>query len=238
MTDQTTLALTTACTNNSVSEVVSILSSNPSLFTQPLSWKDSDGKELTTPAIFIAVDYGHTELVKEMLNFFHDDTTIDTLNSGYGEYNALGWASWVGSFDIVKILVEAGATVDDEALELSRESNNAEVTEYLLKYIDLYSSCDGDPDAIMNKACREGDIAMVRRMLNFGYGVEQCSQGPLFIAMKCGHLDIVNLFREIGVEFDLDMGGEGVDKFKAMAEELNEEKEDNSLADDDEKEAE
>jgi hypothetical protein len=106
------------------------------------------------------------------------------------------------------------------------------VTKYLLENIDLYSNLDGDADAIMDKACREGDIAMVRRMLNFGYSPEQCAQGPLFIAMKCGHMDIVSLFREVGVEINLDLGGDNsAEKFRAMAEELKEVADENSLAD-------
>lgn len=236
MTEQAS-ALSEACTSNSISEAIKILSDAPALMSEPLVWKDSDGKELTTPAIFIAVDYGHVELVKEMIQFFKDDVSIDKLKSGSGDYNALGWASWVGNFDIVKLLVEADATVDDEALELSRESDNPKVTEYLLEHIDLYSNLDGDADEIMNKACREGDIAMVRRMMNFGYSLEQCSQGPLFIAMKCGHMDIVTLFREAGVQIDLDMSGNtsNVDKFNAMAEEMGEEEDGNSLTEGDKK---
>lgn len=240
MTEQST-ALSEACMNNSVSDAVKILSDTPALISEPLNWKDSDGKELTTPAIFIAVDYGHVDLVKQLLQFFKGDISIDKLKSGSGDYNALGWASWVGNFDIVKMLVEdADATVDDEALELSRESDNPKVTEYLLENIDLYSSLDGDADEIMNKACREGDIAMVQRMLNFGYSLEQCAQGPMFIAMKCGHMDIVALFRESGVQFDLDLGGDNsnIEKFKAMAEEMKGDDEDNSLAEDGDKEKE
>ncbi|KAL3769195.1 hypothetical protein ACHAWO_000841 [Cyclotella atomus] len=228
-----TTALSQACTSNSVSEAIKILSDAPALISEPLAWNDSDGKELTTPAIFIAIDYGHVELVKAMLQFFKGDTSIDKLKSGSGDYNALGWASWVGNLEIVRLLVDvADATVDDEALELSRESGNAEVTKYLLENIDLYSNLDGDADAIMDKACREGDIAMVRRMLNFGYSPEQCAQGPLFIAMKCGHMDIVSLFREVGVEINLDLGGDNsAEKFRAMAEELKEVADENSLAD-------
>jgi ankyrin repeat protein len=218
----TTTALSKACTSNSISEVIKILSETPALINEPLSWNDSDGKELTTPAIFIAIDYGHVDLVNEMLQFFKSGTSIDKLKSGSGDYNALGWASWVGNLKIVKLLVEeADATVDDEALELSRESGNPEVTKYLLENIDLYSNLDGDADAIMSKACREGDIKMVQRMLNFGYSPEQCAEGPLFIAMKCGHMDIVTLFREVGVEMNLELGGHNnAEKFKAMAEEF------------------
>ena len=84
----------------------------------------------------------------------------------------------------------------------------------------------------MNKACREGDINMVKRLLNFGYSLEQCAQGPMFIALKCGHLDIITLFREIGVEIDLNVDGNGgAEKFNPIAEELNKEADEINLTD-------
>ena len=115
MTDQNT-ALSFACINNSITEALSILSSNPSLISEPLTWADSDGKELTTPAIFIAIDYGHLELVKKILQFFNGDASIDKLKSGSGDYNALGWASWVGNFDIVRMLVEGESSLFTDVL--------------------------------------------------------------------------------------------------------------------------
>ena len=273
MASEQATALSTACTTNSIPIAISILSTNPELISEPLTWSDSAGQELNTPAIFIAIDYGHVELVKEMLQFMKG--SVDTLKSGSGDYNALGWASWAGHLDIVKLLIEgeidvrnvstslarnllilkyygfelnhqhlfaksthfntkeAGAKVDEEALELSRESKHAAVTEYLLQHnIDLYSGLDGDADAIMEKACREGDLNMVRKLLDEGYEIEKCSLGPFYMAVKCGRVDVVQLFRERGVGIDLDMSGDqGVDKFKAIAEEMNAEGEDdNSLA--------
>jgi hypothetical protein len=84
----------------------------------------------------------------------------------------------------------------------------------------------------MEKACREGDLNMVRKLLDEGYELEKCSLGPFYMAVKCGRVDVVQLFRERGVGIDLDMSGDqGVDKFKAIAEEMNAEGEDdNSLA--------
>ena len=75
---------------------------------------------------------------------------------------------------------------------------------------------------------------MVRKLIEEeGYAIEKFAFGPMYMAVKFGQIDVVQLFREKGVEIDLDMAGEGTDKFKAMANEmanLNEEGEDNSLA--------
>ncbi|KAL3786938.1 hypothetical protein HJC23_013273 [Cyclotella cryptica] len=228
-------ALSEACTSNSITTAVSIISSSPELINEPLTWTDSDGKELVTPAIFIAIDYGHVQLVREMLQFLNGDVNIDTLKSGTGDYTALSWASWAGRLEIVKLLVEeGGAKVDDESLSLARESSHKDVTEYLLQHIDLYSEIQNDPDAMMDRACREGDVNMVRKLIEEeGYGIEKCALGPMYMAVKFGQIDVVQFFREKGVDIDLDMAGEGTDKFKAMAkdmEDLTEEGEVNSLA--------
>lgn len=99
-------SLSEACASNSITTAVSILSSSPTLINEALTWTDSDGKELVTPAIFIAIDYGHVQLVREILQFLHGDVNIDTLKSGTGDYTALSWASWAGKLEIVKLLVE------------------------------------------------------------------------------------------------------------------------------------
>eukprot|EP01082_Thalassiosira_pseudonana_P012612 g11442.t1 g11442 contig5:867359-868112(+) len=142
----------------------SILSQSPTLATQPIQWTDSDSQQLTTPPIFIAVDYGHVDLVKELLPYYEKNMDVESKEEG--GYTVLQWASWVGGLEIVKLLVEGGATADEEALSLAREHNHTAVAEYLLQHINLYSDLSNDDlDAIMDKACREGDAAKVRQLL-------------------------------------------------------------------------
>lgn len=141
--------------------------------------------------------------------------------------------SWITNDDTT-MHKEGGAKVEDESLSLARESNHKDVTEYLLQHIDLYSEIRNDPDAVMDRACREGDVNMVRKLIEEeGYDIEKCAFGPMYMAVKFGQIDVVQLFREKGVEIDLDMAGEGTDKFKATAKEMEdliEEGEENSLA--------
>ena len=120
-----------------------------------------------------------------------------------------------GHLEIVKILIEKGmATADEEALSLAREDGHNEVAEYLLKHIDLYANLKGDSDGIMEKACREGDIIMVRKLLeeeNYDVAKWKDEDGkylafsPMYQAYKNGHMDIVQLFAEKGVQVDLDV---------------------------------
>ena len=114
--------------------------------------------------------------------------------------------------EIVKLLVEkGGATVEEEALQLARDDDHHEVSEYLLKHVDLYSNLKGDEDGIMEKACREGDANMVRKMLeedNYDIGKWKDESGkflafsPMYLAVKNGHIEVINLFAEMGVNMD------------------------------------
>lgn len=90
-------AIVQACTAGSAHMAVDLLSQNKDLCTQPISWFDSDGLELLTPPIFICIDYGHAELVANLL-LLHKTDILNTLKGGDGDYSALQWASWTVCF--------------------------------------------------------------------------------------------------------------------------------------------
>lgn len=195
-----------ACTTGSTSTAVDLLSENNELCSASLTWFDSDGQELSTPPIFICIDYGHSELVAKLLPLHKD--ILNTLKEGDGDYSPLAWASWVGSLDIVKILLEGGANADDECLSLARDNGHTAVAEHLLNHVNLYSGLEGDTDAIMEKACREGDADMVRKLLEEeSYNVEKwkdedgkfLTYSPMYLAVKNGHLGVIELFSERGL---------------------------------------
>ncbi|KAL7553251.1 hypothetical protein ACHAWF_016918 [Thalassiosira exigua] len=203
-----------ACTAGTISTAVDLLSENKELCRQALTWFDSDGQELATPPIFIAIDYGHCDLVRNLLPLHSE--LLNKLKDGDGDYTALQWASWTGHLDIVKLLIEVGkAKADEEALSLAREHDHNEVVDFLLKHVDLYSDLDGDADAIMEKACREGDVNMVRKLLeeeNYDMAKwvkdgKYLAFSPMYLAVKNGHLDVIQLFAEKGVEVDLTGAG-------------------------------
>lgn len=213
-----------ACTVGNVADAIELLSSSsseedneeeegsPPRCHRPLTWFDSDGLELNTPPIFIAIDYGHRALVEKMLPLH--EGIIDTLMGGDGEYSALQWASWTGHLEIVKLLIEnGGAKVDEEALSLAREYDHSEVAELLLKHVDLYVGMEGDADAMIEKACREGDVERVRKLLEEeDYDVTKWRDGdgkylafsPMYLAVKNGHMDVIQLFAEKGVQVDME----------------------------------
>lgn len=198
-----------ACSTGSIPTAVDLLSENNELCSASLSWFDSDGQELSTPPIFICIDYGHSELVAKLLPLHKD--ILNTLKDGDGDYSPLQWASWTGALDIVKILLKGGAKADEEALSLAREYGHNTVVEHLLNHVDLYSGLEGDTDAIMEKACREGDSDMVGKLLEDSYNIEKWKDedgkylafSPMYLAVKNGHLDVVQLFAEKGVQMNL-----------------------------------
>ncbi len=217
--------LVNAITTNSITEAISILNNDNSLLVKPLKWTDSDGQELCSPAIFMAIDYKLDELVSMMLSLYDvptkstngntnnktsATTLINTLLSEQdGGYTPLQWASWMGSLEIVQLLITVGgAQVDEEALSLARENDHFEVATFLQEHVDFYSSIDSsDLDAIMDKACRNGDANKVRELLDDeNYDLDQWRDGdgkylalsPMYMAVKFGHYDVVQLFSDRG----------------------------------------
>lgn len=84
--------LAQACMAGAFETAAELLSEDKDLISAPLGWFDSDGDELTTPPIFICVDYGHVDAVAALLPLH--EGILDTLKSGSGDYSALSWASW------------------------------------------------------------------------------------------------------------------------------------------------
>lgn len=226
--------LVNAITTNSIDEVISILNNDKNmLLTQPLKWVDSDGQELCSPAIFIAIDYKLEELVSMMLSLYdtptksnndnNDNKTSATtlintlLSEGERGYTPLQWASWMGSYEIVQLLIEVGgAHVDEEAVSLSRENDHHQIATYLLQqqHVDIYSNIDvTDLNSIMDKACRNGDTVKVRQLLDDEqYDLDQWKDGegrylalsPMYMAVKFGHYDVVQLFTDRGSVDDME----------------------------------
>eukprot|EP00985_Skeletonema_marinoi_P017066 scaffold9276_cov146-Skeletonema_marinoi.AAC.4 len=218
--------LVNSITTNSITETISILNDDDkSLLIKPLKWSDSDGQELCSPPIFIAIDYGLEELVAIMLPLYdvptksnNDNnnktsatTLINTLSSEQdgGGYTPLQWASWMGSLEIVKLLIQVGgAQVDEEAVSLARENDHEDIATYLQQHVDIYSNIDStDLDTIMDKACRNGDSTKVRELLDDeNYNLDQWKDGegkylalsPMYMAVKFGHYDVVQLFMDRG----------------------------------------
>lgn len=219
------VALSEACVKGSIDQTLELIntasaadgSSAETICSTPIAWTDKGGQELKSPPIFIAIDYGHLDLVRALLSFYKPPL-IDTVMDGDGEYSALSWASFAGQFAIVKLLVEEGkAKVDDEPLSLAREYEHKEITEYLVKYADLYSNLNGDLDAIMDKACREGDGAKVKQLLNEdNYDISKWTDeegkylalSPMFMAVKFGHYEVIQIFADKGIQVDLPQDAE------------------------------
>lgn len=181
--------------------------------TLAVSWTDADGTALTSPPLFIGIDYGHRRLVDELLEAGADVTSTDD-----NDYTPAQWAAWKGQLDILKSLIGRGATVDQDALDLALSENDAmdPVVELIRQNMDPYAALAGDEDEIMMKACREGDADKVTAMISAGYDYSKWKTeedgkyqlfSPMNMAVKRGHFDIVQLFMDEGVR--LQLGNEG-----------------------------
>lgn len=170
------------------------------------AWKDVDeGAILQTPLMMCAIDYGHTHIVKMLLEQGFDLNFRDR-----NDYTALHWAIFKGNAPIVEMLLQHGATVDQEALDLAQEHGVGDrIGQKLLipHSADLYAHATDD-DQILMQACRYGDLAKVKELiLEKHYDYEKWRQedggymalSPMHMAVKFGHVEIVQLFLEHGV---------------------------------------
>lgn len=55
------------------------------------------------------MDYGHVDLVKELLPYYEKNMDVESKEEG--GYTVLQWASWVGGLEIVKLLMEGMVNV-------------------------------------------------------------------------------------------------------------------------------
>lgn len=202
-----------ACMEGQVDTAKQLLLENKAeLFKSSVKWTDKGGKDLDNPPIFIAIDYDYLEIVRA---FLEAGAAVFINLKDENEYTPLQWASWTGRKEIVRLLIENGAKVDEDALDLAKEcdeGDNQEVIDILLQHVDPYSNMQkDDQDAIMDKACRIGDLAMVQKMMESGYDYQKWKDrdgkymvlSPMLMAVKYGHMDIVQLFVNKGIELNM-----------------------------------
>lgn len=194
-----------ACKEGDVQILTELLEKDPEACHRSIAWTDKEQKDLDTPPIFIAVDYGHLEAVKVLAE--KGDINIADSN----DYTPLQWASWNGNEELVKFLVSKGARADQDALDLAKEYEHNHIVELLTQHVDLYSDLGGDLDEIMIKASREGDLEKVQELIADGYdfnkwkGEDESYQeySPIYVAMKNGHVKLIGEFMAAGVEAEL-----------------------------------
>lgn len=187
----------------------------------PIPWIDANQRAFQKAPIFIAVDYGHEALIPLLLRgparstgtFLETIDDPDNTNDAASSFTSLvncrddhnftplHWACWSGNLSMAQTLIDHGAVVDQEALDWAKEGNHTELVTLLLQHAtDLYSSLQDDAHAMFIKACRLGDVVMVRSMIERGYdwNDERQEYNPLAIAMRNGNIDVVQILQEHG----------------------------------------
>ena len=198
--------LITVCKEGDIATLEQLIQSPTFDWQKIVQWTDRDGNEMNTPVLFVAVDYQQLETIKLLLDVEGADVNIKDSN----DYSPLQLASFNGSLEIVRLLVERGATVDEDSLDLAKEYGHVEIAAHLRHLIDYYVGME-DIDDIMIKASREGDVKKVQELIANGYDFDKWKEGdgtyqeysPIYVAMKNGHIEVIREFLEAGVEAEL-----------------------------------
>ena len=133
-------------------------------------------KQDLIPPLFIAINLDHFEVVKLLVErdraIVNEETTLD----GFQQQTPLMLATQKGNLQIVKLLLENGASVDKQEEVLTP----------------------------LMFASNRGDLEIVKLLLENGANVDKESNGftALFFASQNGHLEIVKLLLENGASVD------------------------------------
>ena len=217
-----TSTISTICSEGDSPALETFLQDHPDYdFATAVPWTDHDGTELHSPPVFICVDYGHIACVQVLLT----NNRIDANAADDNGYTAAQWAAWKGHAAILQHLIQHGAVIDQNTLDMTTEDDghaSPAVLELIRAHMDPYAVCNGDDDEILMKACREGDVARVTALLDEGYDYNKWKAAdgrfqffsPMHVAVRRGQMEIVSLFNELGVQLELDeeaLGEEGAD---------------------------
>jgi serine/threonine-protein phosphatase 6 regulatory ankyrin repeat subunit B len=140
---------------------------------------------------------GNLKEVKDLL----EASIYDIDKADKDGWTALMWASEYGHMDIVKLLVDEGAELDETLFKASAGGHLRVVKELLRNGADVNARNYGMISAL-GKASSNGHIDVVNELLengadaNYGHGRRHWT--PLILASTFDHSDVVKLLIEKG----------------------------------------
>ncbi|KXS14498.1 ankyrin repeat protein, partial [Gonapodya prolifera JEL478] len=110
---------------------------------------------------------------------------------------ALKHAAEKESFEILKILLEAGADVhsgNGELLRLAAQNGRRDIVRLLLDWGADPGVCDTNSRSALDMASEKGHCSVIRLLLNFDPGVcDTNSRSALDMASEKGHCSVIRL---------------------------------------------
>lgn len=151
-------------------------------------------------ALYVAVEYGYVELVKELIKYY--DLVAAGIKARNG-FDALHIAAKQGDLDIVKVLMEAHSelsmTVDNAnttALHTAATQGHIEVVNYLLELESSLAAIGrSNGKTALHSAARNGHVQVVKALLSKEPGIaprnDKKGQTALHMAVKGQNLEVV-----------------------------------------------
>lgn len=179
--------LTFACVIGNYEIVLSLLEKNPFL-------REFNGEHVDMAGVYSCM-FGHYKIVALMLA---KGVLVLDGNTGY-----LNSASVCGHIDVVKLLLQKVAPIDDRALQAACAGGHSEVVKLLLE--SSLVKVDHQDDALMS-ASKEGNLDVVKLLLDKGAQIDLLDDhfmSSLMHASRHGHLEVVMLLFREGAKVDL-----------------------------------
>ena len=173
--------------------------------------------------LLLAAQHGLALAVRFLL-----DTGVDVDAAGFLGYTPLIWASRNGHDEVVRLLLEADASIDNQtaeaeitALYSAANEGHTEATRVLLEAGANTELADTANNTALLRASRKGHVEVVRLLLAAGADTDRRARGTLVTALMYasfyGHAEVVRLLLAAGADKNLaDRGGNTALSFAAQ----------------------
>jgi len=205
MNEDLTESLQTAIKRSEIQEVTSLIAAGADV-----RYQDENGYDALIHAV-----YGEDDSrLLEMLTLLIGSGAPLTGMSSYGE-SAVRVLSRTGRFGIVRLLLDAGANLEDiqlnEIMEAVAFGSLTDVQEAVTRDVDLEARDFWERTAWLI-AVQTGDVSKAKFLLDCGADSKskgRCGTPPLFYAIENGHLSMLEWLLEIGADVNQtdDFGG-------------------------------
>ncbi|CZR48711.1 uncharacterized protein FPRO_03968 [Fusarium proliferatum ET1] len=166
---------------------------------------DPDFQDSSISPFVLAVGSGLTHAVAHLIR----EGSFDMEDRSFANRTPLFWACFVGSKDIVELLVDNGADINARCLDgqvplhISVENGSNEITELLISRGAHVSVVDDERQTPLNLASMSGNTEVAQQLIDSGADIShETADGftPLSMASSRGHVELAKLLIHRGAD--------------------------------------
>ncbi|PWA80880.1 Ankyrin repeat-containing protein [Artemisia annua] len=151
--------------------------------------------------LYVAVEYGHVDLVREMMKYYDSETAAIKAKNGFDAFHI---AAKQGDLEVLKVLMEAQSELsmtcdqaNTTALHTAAEQGHIEVVKFLLeKNSSTATIAKSNLKTALHSCARKGHLEVMKALLEkvpeIATRADKKGQTALHMAAKGQNVDIIN----------------------------------------------